>query len=595
MKTLHMILVLTILSGSLASQTILSVTHGTTTNGVLGTAVGRGPDWDGDGVPDVLAGAPEDPMFQGNYLPPPGTPPQTSPGNGRVEVISGATGNILHTVSGPFFQGRYGSSFSALGDVDGDGVLDVAVGAPNFVVFNGNVDVLSGATLLPIYPAITESTLPGTMCFAIPNSGASFGHAMAAGGDVTGDGISDLWIGAPYNNGTLNIMPSRIEVHSGADGSLVGGACGLSAAFPWNLGWSVAEPEDVNGDGVLDIIGSTLSQGSIRTFSGVDGSLINSYTGLGAFAITLIPDQDGDGVRDIAASEPSASFNATLGGGFRILSGATLATLNVLFGHIPHGLLGWSMDASGDFDGDGVKDLAVGAFGDYSGTPGYVEVYSGATLQLLAHITSPVLGNGFGTSVCFVGDLTGDGREELAVGALFEANGTMSLAGAVYIVKGLEPPASAFGNVGQPLVMGSEQVLTLNGLTGGASHRVQVPLGQPFTLAMNQPSTLTAPAGFTLFAAVGLPSAVTVYPTIFGNFGIIPQPAAPGNPLLFHVADSLGFGNPIIAATPAPWSVAVPSGLPHPLLVTFQGLIEDMPVPFPNNLAITNAVILDVQ
>jgi len=362
----------------------------------------------------------------------------------------------------------------------------------------------------------------------------------------------------------------------------------------------VSEPEDVNGDGVLDIIGTSLGQSRVKIYSGLDGSLLNNVQ-IADFnygqACALLPDQDGDGVRDLAVSAPFSSVNGPMFAGRVVIqSGANLAILGNLFGQTTGDVFGDSLDSSGDFDGDGVKDLAVGALASGAGNPGpgYVEVFSGATLQLIGHVTSPVANNGFGGSVAFVGDLTGDGRDELAVGAPGEPNNGMQLAGAVYIISGLAPPPGVAGNVGLFAAF-PETVLTLNGSAGGVSLRVPVGLGQPFNIGMGQPSTLATPAGFTLFAEVGLPSAVTVYPTIFGNFSITPQPAAPSNPFLFHIADSLGFGNPIVAATPAPWSVTVPSGLPHPLLVTFQGLIEDMAVPFPGNLAITNTVILDVR
>ncbi|HGY90491.1 MAG TPA: hypothetical protein ENK43_04900 [Planctomycetes bacterium] len=70
---------------------------------------------------------------------------------------------------------------------------------------------------------------------------------------------------------------------------------------------------------------------------------------------------------------------------------------------------------------------------------------------------------------------------------------------------------------------------------------------------------------------------------------------APSNPLLFYLADSLGFGSPLITTSLAPWAIGVPSGLPFPGFITFQGVVEHLPGAPPNNLVLTNAVILDVQ
>ncbi len=586
------------------AQLLLSVAHGSTSNGLLGTSMCPGPDWDGDGVPEVMAGAPEDPSHQ-PFPPVVLSPALPFPGNGRVEVLSGLTGAILTTLPGPFLAGRYGFAVHSPGDVDGDGVRDVAISAPARGGGNiGHVEVVSGATLQPLFPALVfptiSSTVPGASC---PGSAADdwlFGHALATAGDVTGDGLPDFCASAPSGNMSNFFGPPRIVAFSGANGSVAAAACPVPWGFPWHTGWALADSADVNADGVADLIGTSLALGSVRTFSGVDGSSIgnvfvaDSFYG---FACARLPDQDGDGVADLAVSAPVSSMNGVMDGGRVVIhSGATLAVIGNLFGQTVGGHFGWSMDARGDFDGDGFKDLAVGVPGwaSAAGNTGIVEVYSGATLQLLARLVSPTPTNAFAWSVAFVGDLTGDGRDELAVGAPTESNNGIALAGAVYIFGGLEPPSGAVGEVGLPTT-GPESVLTLNGSAGGVSLRVSVGVGQPFSIDMGQPSTLATPAGFTLFAAVGLPSSATVYPTLFGNFSITPQPAAPANLLLFHVADSLGFGTPIVAATPAPWSVAVPAGFPQPLLLTFQGLIEDMPAPFPGNLAITNAVILDVQ
>jgi hypothetical protein len=94
----------------------------------------------------------------------------------------------------PQESASFGSALAAVGDVDGDGVPDLAVGAPGQEVAGrnsqGQVSVLSGAT----------GSLLHTLDDPTPRAGASFGSALAAVGDVDGDGVPDLAVGAPGQN-----------------------------------------------------------------------------------------------------------------------------------------------------------------------------------------------------------------------------------------------------------------------------------------------------------------------------------------------------------------------------------------------------------
>ena len=154
---------------------------------------------------------------------------------------------------------------------------------------------------------------------------------------------------------------------------------------------------------------------------------------------------------------------------------------------------------------------------------------------------------------------------------------------------------AARGTVGLS-VGGPFDVLRINGSTG-VGHRVNVSLNQSFTFTVDQPTVTPYPAAFAIFGFVGLPVAadITTLPIGLGTMSFAPCPLAGTDPRLFVLADSLGVPTcaPLTAATPAPWSLAISTGLPIPISLAFQGLISDPLGPF--GLSITNAVVLHIN
>jgi hypothetical protein len=133
-----------------------------------GIVVAAAGDVNGDGVPDVLVGT----------------------SVGRVVILSGANGSELRWHQSG--DAGYGASMSGIGDFDGDGRDDYAIGAPQVNGGNGRVTVYSGAS------GAVLLTLDGT-------PGSAFGSALAGIGDFDGDGRADFVVGAPNHlvNGQL--------------------------------------------------------------------------------------------------------------------------------------------------------------------------------------------------------------------------------------------------------------------------------------------------------------------------------------------------------------------------------------------------------
>ena len=172
-----------------------------------------------------------------------------------MTVFSGATGiafaGLTITGSASYAVGPFGFSVGGAGDVDGDSVPDVIVGNPGTL---GQVRVFSGATGVPI-------TGPG-LVGAAPYQ--QFGHAVAGAGDVSGDGVPDLIVGAPLAGA------GQVTILSGATALLLPGLVFNGSVNYEQVGYSLAGGEDANGDGVPEVIVGVplaISGGQVRVFS----------------------------------------------------------------------------------------------------------------------------------------------------------------------------------------------------------------------------------------------------------------------------------------------------------------------------------------
>ncbi|TAJ18106.1 MAG: hypothetical protein EPO68_08390, partial [Planctomycetota bacterium] len=352
----------------------LSVTlSGAAPGDSLGTALAPVPDLDGDGVADLLIGAP-------------GTDGVALDG-GSVLLCSGANGATLRTWHGAT-TGELGRSFAAVADRDGDGLADVALGAPEFGAKAGRVTIVSSASGLVL------ATLDGA-----PSS--RYGYALADGGDLNLDGRRDLLIGAPGATFGPPTPASSAEVRSGADLAAFAKVTGTG-----NFGAAVAAAGDTDGDGVPDFlvdapwefIDGLTGYGILRTFAGAAvpprrmqqrlvlepdapaSPFVDPQEDFGN-AVGVVADSTGDGRPDllvnVAWDENPAGF---LRGEVRLHSGADGALAHVAPLVPGSGNVGLYVDAFadlGDVDGDGASDYAFGGDGLVAG--GLVRIQSGAS------------------------------------------------------------------------------------------------------------------------------------------------------------------------------------------------------------------------
>lgn len=262
-----------------------------------------------DGYADVAVGMPKDDPFK------PGTTTVLTDA-GTVMVYSGADGSSLWQGQGVLAVDNYGSSLAGLGDLDGDGYDELAVGSPNAdPVKPGATTLLLGAGTVYVYSGVDGSLLYHLNGNA---AGDNFGFALAATGDIDGDTVNELLVGAPKDDvllpGTVTnlVDAGSAYVYSGADGTLVVQHSSWKAGD--KLGTSVAGVGDVDGDGYDDYaIGSPgydlnnvspLDVGTVNILSGLELDVLWYYDGATAAdacgnAVAGGGDMNGDGRDDV--------------------------------------------------------------------------------------------------------------------------------------------------------------------------------------------------------------------------------------------------------------------------------------------------------
>ncbi len=328
---------------------------------------------------------------------------------------------------------HFGQRVLAFGDVDGDKIPDLAVS--DFARDDrengpGCVWIFSGRER-KLITRLDGEKQPG-------KASARFGWALAAPGDLDGDGVPDLIVTArggtsSWGEGDLH-RTGYARIYSGKTWKIL-------RAFHAEqemdgFGASVAVLGDLDGDAVPEIaVGADGSEfqrvqsaddmlpGYVRVYSGKSGTLVRVIASeqvatLFGRSVCGLPDLDGDGMPDLAVGEPRFLVTGQYGGGrVRIYSMKKGELLQTLAGRTTQldgwAEFGWSLARVGDLNADGVEDFAVGCLDNY------VRVYSGGNLTQLLEINDVKRGmfvSGFGASICSLGDVTGDGVPDLAVG-----------------------------------------------------------------------------------------------------------------------------------------------------------------------------------
>ncbi|QDU68693.1 right-handed parallel beta-helix repeat-containing protein [Engelhardtia mirabilis] len=259
------------------------------------------------------------------------------------------------------------------------------------------------------------------------------GSSVAVLGDLNGDGRAEVVVAAPRPiTGTVGY----VQVYDGATGApyyRIDGptlADGLSDRF----GEALAVVPDINDDGIADLaVGAPrdddngAESGSVFVYSGLDGLELHQYVGLPGErlgAVLALADLDGDGRDDLVASTPGTQAAVGFSGAWlrsTAIAEAPSASEVLLVVSGP-GSFGTSIAGLGDLTGDGSEEFAVGspafdALGGLLPDAGAIDIYSGSTGTLLYRIEGSQAGAGLGTSLARIPSVDGDGLDELAVGS----------------------------------------------------------------------------------------------------------------------------------------------------------------------------------
>ncbi len=507
-----------------------------------GFSVSNAGDVNNDGIADLIIGAPSTIpngttgagesyiIFGRNNL--------GSSGNFNLSSLDGSNGFVISEIN----TGDSNEiSVNNAGDINNDGIDDFVIGAstadPNANNAAGETYVVFGQDNLGISSSFNLSTLNGSNGFIIngADTGDRSGRSVSNAGDVNGDGIDDLLIGAPAADPNGSASGESYVVFGGSNvGSL--GELNLSNlngsnGFTINggsagdfQGFSVSNAGDVNNDGFADVIvgGSTAdpngnssgesyvifgssnvgSSGVINpsNLNGSNGFVLNGVGAgdLSGRSVSNAGDVNGDGIDDLLIGAPNGDPNGNNSGESYVVFGGTnlgasgsldLSSLNGSNGFVINGVAGGdfsgrSVSNAGDLNGDGVADLIIGASRAETSSSGgagesYV-VFGGTNLGSSGSLNLSTLNgtNGFtirgldlttGYSVSNAGDVNNDGTSDIIIGAYdADANGNAA-AGQSYVIFGIPPviaPCNPTGGDDDLTGCATPGDDVVNGLTG---------------------------------------------------------------------------------------------------------------------------------
>ncbi len=413
------------------------VLEGDQAEALLGLSVAGAGDVNGDGYDDVIVGAPK---YDAG---------ETDEGVAFVYYGS-ATGVSVTpalTLEANLTDTIFGWSVAGVGDVNGDSYADVMVGNP----YSGTLEhPLRGSAYL--YYGSTEglTTTPGLVLECDQDNGG-LGNSVGTVGDLNYDGFNDIFVEVPSYQ--VDGVTGTVFIYYGALGGIVNPTPGITLSG--HLGGNVAGVGDVNGDGYNDVLLGDSYTGKVLVYLGSLNGLsaadvitleVDQSTSLTRHSVAALGDVNRDGAADMLVGAPNYNSGAGgLGAAFvyyGAMIGPNVAPATLLEGNLTGLELGGSVAAVGDINGDGYDDVVAGSQHydhdeiDEGGALIYLGGATGLNVTPVMTLESNQAGAQFGYSVAGAGDLNGDGYDDVVVGADLYDEESLWDAGAAFVYYG---------------------------------------------------------------------------------------------------------------------------------------------------------------